>query len=184
MTDARRGLEVPHTLAGSLLLRAPVATDAESLAQNANHREVWINLRDRFPYPYSVEDAVRWLSSVENQNPQLTFAIDLDGRAVGCIGLTVGSDIERCSAEVGYWLGPEHWGHGIATAALSRICDYAFDDLGLYRVFAVPLLWNAASCRVLEKVGFRREGVMRNACIKDSRLTDMALYAKCRDRTA
>jgi [ribosomal protein S5]-alanine N-acetyltransferase len=74
--------------------------------------------------------------------------------------------------------GVTYWGRGIATAALQRICSYAFKELGLLRVFATPLVTNPASLRVLEKAGFAREGVMRNACIKDGRLVDMALYAK------
>lgn len=108
----------------------------------------------------------------------MNFIIEVDGEAAGGVGLTLGDDIERCSAEVGYWLGSEYWGRGIATAALSRICRYAFDELGLLRVFATPIVWNPASFRVLEKAGFYREGIMRNACIKDGTVTDMVLYAK------
>lgn len=153
-------------------------SDVYSIAENANHREVWINLRDRMPYPYSVDDAVDWLRGVESENPRLSFVIDVDGQAIGGIGLVPGSDIERCAAEVGYWIGPAYWGRGIATVALKRICDYAFRDLGLLRLFAVPIAWNAASFRVLEKAGFAREGIMRNACIKDGKVADMVLYAK------
>jgi RimJ/RimL family protein N-acetyltransferase len=87
-------------------------------------------------------------------------------------------DIERCSAEAGYWLGSQYWRRGIATAALERICQYAFEQLGLLRVYATPLVWNAASFRVLEKAGFNREGIMRNASIKDGVVIDMALYAR------
>ncbi len=163
---------------GEITLRAPAAADAESLTTNANHREVWINLRDGMPHPYSLKDALRWIRSVEHEAPRVSFSIDLGGKIVGGIGLVIGSDIERCGAEVGYWLGPGYWGRGIATSALQRICSYAFDDLGLMRLFATPIVWNAASFRVLEKAGFAREAIMRNACIKDGQLTDMALYAK------
>jgi RimJ/RimL family protein N-acetyltransferase len=114
------------------------------------------------------------------QEPRTTFIIDLDGEAIGGIGLVLGTDIERCSAEVGYWLGAKHWGRGIATMALVRICRYAFENLGLLRVFAVPIVWNPASFRVLDKAGFEREGLMRKACIKDGKVMDMALYAKVR----
>lgn len=130
------------------------------------------------PHPYSLEDAYTWIGLVEDQKPRTTFIIDLRGEAIGGIGLELGSDIERCSAEVGYWLGADYWGGGIATRALNRICQYAFDELGLLRVFATPIVWNPASFRVLEKAGFEREGVMRNACIKDGRVTDMALYSR------
>jgi ribosomal-protein-alanine N-acetyltransferase len=163
---------------GLILLRSPAISDAKSLYKHANNRDVWINLRDRMPYPYSLEDAVRWLKYVQDQQPRVSFVIDLNGEAIGGIGLILGSDIERCSAEVGYWLGADHWGRGIATTALQRVCRYAFEDLGLLRVFATPIAWNPASFRVLEKAGFEREGTMRNACIKDGKVMDMALYGK------
>jgi ribosomal-protein-alanine N-acetyltransferase len=164
----------------SVSLRAPELSDAESLAKYANDRNVWINLRDHMPHPYTVADATHWLESIARQEPRTSFIIDLDGEAIGGIGLVVGTDIERCSAEVGYWLGAVHWGRGIATMALVRICRYAFEDLGLLRVFAVPIVWNPASLRVLDKAGFERECLMRKACIKDGNVMDMALYAKVR----
>ncbi|MGB8965945.1 MAG: GNAT family protein [Candidatus Cybelea sp.] len=163
------------------LLRSPAMAEAESLYKHANNRDVWITLRDGMPYPYSPEDAVRWVERVQDQQPRVSFVIDLNGEAIGAIGLVLGCDIERCSAEVGYWLGADHWGRGIATAALQRICRYAFEDLGLLRVFATPIVWNPASFRVLEKAGFEREGIMRNACIKDGKVMDMALYGKVRE---
>ncbi|HEY1656373.1 MAG TPA: GNAT family N-acetyltransferase [Candidatus Tumulicola sp.] len=159
-------------------MRPPRATDAEAIARHANDRDVWINLRDGMPHPYTLQDAVTWLESVRDQNPMVSFVIVSNGQPIGGIGLVLGSDIERCSAEVGYWLGREHWGNGIATAALRRICRYAFEELALLRVFATPIAWNPASFRVLEKAGFEREATMRNACIKDGRVADMALYAK------
>lgn len=165
----------------SLMLRAPRRSDAHALAKYANNREIWINLRDRMPHPYSLADADEWLLSVQHQDPRVNFVIDLDGEAIGGIGLVLGTDIERCSAEVGYWLGAEHWGRGIATAAVIRVCRYAFEDLGLLRVFATPIAWNPASSKVLEKAGFQLEGTMRSACIKDGKVLDMLLYAKVRE---
>jgi ribosomal-protein-alanine N-acetyltransferase len=155
-----------------------VPGDAESIAKHANDRRVWINLRDHLPNPYAVEDATHWIASVQEQVPRVSFTIDVGGEAVGGIGLVIGTDIERRSAEVGYWLGAEHWGKGIATTALRRVCEYAFQELGMLRVFATPLAWNPASNRVLEKAGFQREGTMRNACIKDDKIVDMFLYAR------
>jgi RimJ/RimL family protein N-acetyltransferase len=159
-------------------LRAPEPSDAESLARHANDWNVWINLRDTMPHPYSVADATRWLEHIQHQDPRINFIIDLDGQAIGTIGLVIGEDVERCAAEVGYWVGAEHWGRGIATAALICICRYAFADLGLLRIFAKAKAANIASLRVLEKAGFEREGLMRNACIKNGMVMDMALYAK------
>lgn len=133
------------------------------------------------PHPYTLEDARAWIGQTQAQSPRVSFVIDVNGEAAGAIGLVVGSDIERYSAEVGYWLGTAYWGRGIATSALRRVCRYAFEELALQRVFATPMLWNPASCKALEKAGFEREGVMRRACIKDGKILDMALYAKIRD---
>lgn len=164
-----------------LILRPPRAADAQALAKHANDRNVWINLRDHFPHPYSLEEAHRWIATIQDQDPRVTFFIDLDGEAIGGIGLVLGKDIERCSAEVGYWLSSQYWGRGITTSALERICRYAFEQLGLIRLFATPLAWNPASFRVLEKAGFRKEGVMQSAAIKDDKVVDMVLFAKVTD---
>jgi [ribosomal protein S5]-alanine N-acetyltransferase len=164
----------------SVVLRPPLLADANAIAKHANDRRIWINLRDAMPHPYSVDDAVAWLGSNIDQNPVELFTIDLDGEAIGAIGLVPGSDIERRSAELGYWLGAAHWGRGIATAAVHRICRYAFEDLDLLRIFATPMASNRSSKRVLEKAGFELEGVMRSCFVKDGQVCDAALYAKVR----
>ena len=71
-----------------------------------------------------------------------------------------GTDVERVSAEIGYWLGEPFWGRGIATEALVALTDHAIATHGLTRVFAVPFAWNTASCRVLEKAGYVLEGAV------------------------
>ena len=170
--------EISLGCANGVSLRAPQLADAGAMAKHANNREVWLNLRDRMPHPYSIEDARTFIELIEDQSPRVQFSIDVNGEVVGGIGLVPGADIERCSAEVGYWVGTEYWNRGIATAALERICRYGFEDLGLLRIFATPIAWNPASFRVLEKAGFEREGVMRSACVKDGKVADMVLYAR------
>ncbi len=162
------------------MLRPPLLEDADAVAKYANDRRIWINLRDAMPHPYSVDDAKAWLGGNIDQDPVLTFTIDLDGEAIGAISLVPGSDIERYSAELGYWLGAAHWGRGIATAAVDRICLYAFEDLAFLRVFATPMTSNRSSKRVLEKAGFLLEGVMRSCFVKDGQVRDANLYARIR----
>jgi RimJ/RimL family protein N-acetyltransferase len=151
--------------------------DAASLAHNGNNRKVWLNLRDLFPHPYSEADAVGYIAMVMAQPQQTNFAITVDGVAIGGIGLRVGHDIERCSAELGYWLGEPYWGRGIATAAIEAVTRYAFSQLDLVRLFAVPFAGNVASCRVLEKAGYEREGLLRRSAIKDGEFQDQYMYA-------
>jgi ribosomal-protein-alanine N-acetyltransferase len=139
---------------------------------------VWLNLRDAMPYPYSLQDAVDWLGSNLEQDPVLTFAIECEGEAIGGIALIPGTDIECRSAELGYWVGAAYRGRGIATAAVTRICRYAFEELGMLRVFATPMIANAASKRILEKAGFQLEGIMRSCFVKDGAVLDAALFAR------
>ena len=113
-------------------------------------------------------------------DPQLSFAIEVGGSAVGGISLHRGVDVERFGAELGYWLGAPFWGRGITTAAVRLVSAYAFEACGLERVFAMPYARNAASARVLEKAGFVREGVLRRHAFKDGVFEDQWLYATLR----
>ncbi len=166
----------------SCTLRPLAAADAPSLARHANDRDVWRNLRDRFPHPYALRDAEAYIAHVGPQAPRTSFGIAVGDEAVGTITLMPGQDIERMTAEVGYWIGRAHWGRGIATDALRAVTGYAFDVLGLHRVFAVPFARNPASGRVLEKAGYVREGLMRRSAVKDGEVLDQLLYAAYDDR--
>jgi [ribosomal protein S5]-alanine N-acetyltransferase len=152
-------------------------TDVESLAANANNRKIWRNLRDAFPYPYSVADARAFIRSALTQIPESRFAIAVDGQAVGGIGFMLNDDVERVSAEIGYWLGEMYWGRGIMTEALQAVTKYAVQRHGLTRVFAVPFEWNHASFMVLEKAGYTLEARLRRSAIKDHQVIDQLLYA-------
>ena len=156
--------------------------DAPSLARSANDRRIWRNLRDRFPHPYNLADAEAFLAMVESASPVTFFAIEVDGDAVGGIGYMLHGDVERVSAEVGYWLGVPFWGRGIMTAAVQAVTRHAFASHDwVRRLYAVPYAWSSASIRVLEKAGYRREGHMRQSAIKDGEVTDQLLYAILRD---
>lgn len=162
----------------SCVLRAPTPDDAPSLAKYANNRNVWLTVRDIFPHPYSLQDAQAYIERIAEQAPRTNFIIDVGGEACGSIALHGRTDVERISAELGYWLGEPFWGRGITTEAVGAITDYGFRELPLKRIFAIPVAHNVASQRVLEKNGYEREAIMRNACIKDGKILDMMLYAR------
>lgn len=143
----------------------------------ANNRNIWINLRDRFPHPYTAGDARRWLDMVVDQKPETNFAIAIADEAVGGIGFTVQPDVGRRSAEIGYWLGEDFWGRGITTEALIAVTDYAFSHYDVCRLFAHVFDWNDASARVLEKAGYTFEGRLLKSVTKDGQTIDQLMYA-------
>lgn len=154
-------------------------SDAESLAKHANNRNVSINLRDRFPYPYTIEDAKSFLERVvAKEGLEQIFCIDVDGSLVGTIGLHRGEDVHRLSAEFGYFIGEEFWGRGIMSEAVPAFVDYCFKEFSLKRMFAMPHSSNPASARVLEKAGFVFEGRLRKNVVKDGQILDSLVYAK------
>ena len=161
----------------SCLVRSWRTSDLASLVAHANNRKIWINLRDRFPYPYTFRDGRAFIRAARAMEPETFFAIAVDGAAVGGIGLVLQSDVDRISAEVGYWLGEALWGRGITTDALRAITPYAIEQFGLSRLFAVPFAHNTASCRVLEKAGYVLEARLRRSAIKDGVITDQFQYS-------
>jgi RimJ/RimL family protein N-acetyltransferase len=152
-------------------------SDAGLLARHANNRKIWINLRDAFPHPYTGRDARDFIRSVLQRTPETTFAISVNDDAVGSVGFVLHSDVERVSAEIGYWLAEPFWGRGIVTEALAAVTRYAIETHGLTRIYALPFAWNAASCRVLEKAGYVLEARLRHSAIKNGELTDQMQYA-------
>ena len=111
-------------------VRSFCESDASELARHANNRKVWLQLRDRFPHPYTIDDARGFIAFASGAEPETAFAVTVDGQPVGSIGVVLGEDVERCSAEVGYWLGESYWGRGIATRALVGFTRLA-ESLGL-----------------------------------------------------
>ena len=158
--------------------------DAPSLARHGNDRRIWLNLRDRFPHPYLEEHARSYLAFVSTQTQPTSFAIDVAGEAVGGISLHPGTDVERIGAEIGYWLGAEHWGRGIMTDAVRLLTTHALGPLGYERIFALPFTRNTPSIRVLEKAGYTHEGTLRRSAVKDGAVLDQHLYAVVRDASA
>jgi len=152
-------------------------SDVDSIATYANNRNVWINLRDAFPHPYVKQHARDFIRAVRQRSPETTFAIVVGGEAIGSVGFVLHPDVERVSAEIGYWIGEPFWGRGIAADALVAVTKYAIETHQLTRVYALPFAWNKPSCRVLEKAGFVLEARLRRSAIKDGRTTDQMQYA-------
>jgi ribosomal-protein-alanine N-acetyltransferase len=159
------------------LLRPWRTGDEGSLIVHANNRAVWLNLRDQFPHPYTLADAQTWIALASNQVQPTSLAIEVDSEVVGGVGFKLNSDVERVSAEIGYWLGQRLWNRGIMTAAVRAATEFGFEQFSLTRVYALPYATNVASHRVLEKAGYTREGVLRRSAIKDGIVLDQVLFA-------
>lgn len=163
------------------LLRPWRAADAESVALNADDREVWRNMRDRFPHPYTLRDAKAWLAFAATLPSGTNFAIDVGGVAVGGISFEPLADVFRVGAEIGYWLGRPYWGRGITTEAVRAVTEHVFRHFDFIRLQASVFSWNPASARVLEKAGYTLEATNRRAMVKEGEVGDRWLYVRLRD---
>ncbi len=140
-------------------------------------------LSNRLPYPYTGDSADWWLGMVsEHDGKDGVFrAIIVDGRVAGNISVEQKADVYSRDAEIGYMLLTEYWSRGIMTRAVRQICETAFKELDIIRITALVYAPNIASQRVLEKNGFVREGLQRNAVSKNGRVFDLCLYGKLKE---
>lgn len=166
-----------HIDLGEWQIRSFRSEDAEALARYADNRNVSRNLRDAFPYPYTLAHAETWISLVAQQATETDFAIASEAELIGGIGLQRQRDVHRRSGEIGYWLGEPFWGLGIATAALRAFTEYAFEEFDLLRVYGYVYEWNPASARVMEKAGYQCEARLKKSVSKDGQIIDQFLYA-------
>jgi RimJ/RimL family protein N-acetyltransferase len=153
-------------------------SDKTSLVANANNRSVWRNLAHRFPHPYTSADADGWFALLARMPRPTHWAIEVDGEAVGGVGIDLGEGIFERSAKFGYWLGEPYWGRGIMTSVVRATAAFALEQFDLVRLESPVFEWNLASMRVLEKCGFQREGVMRKSVFKDGKVIDAVLFAR------
>jgi ribosomal-protein-alanine N-acetyltransferase len=161
-------------------IRTLRASDAPRLAQIANDRDIWRNLRDRFPHPYELAHAEGFIRHILTSTREHAFAICLGDELAGVISVNVGEDIYRRTAEIGFWLGAEARGKGIATDAVAAVSAWAFDTLDLVRIHAAVFVWNPGSARVLEKAGYSLECRACNAAFKDGQVVDEFIYSLVR----
>ncbi len=170
-----------HTQIPTCSLRPWQPDDRLSLAHHANNRNVWRNLTHTFPHPYTEVDAASWIKLANQASSCLHLAIELHGEAVGGIGVVPGEGIAARTAQFGYWLGEAHWGKGLATAAACTMISHARAAFTFARFEAPVFGWNPKSMRVLEKVGFVREGLLRHSVFKDGETIDSIMYALVTD---
>jgi len=167
-----------------LVLRPLNLDDAVVVARLAGSREI-ADMTITIPHPYSEEQARAWIATQTNRSgtaKEMVFSVAAkeDSQLVGTVGLRE-IDVEHSQAEMGYWIGVPTWGRGYATEAARRLVRFAFEDLKLNRVYAHHMVRNPASGRVLEKVGMKREGLLRQRVRKSGVFEDVVLLAILHD---
>jgi RimJ/RimL family protein N-acetyltransferase len=152
-------------------------SDLHSLVKYANNFKVAKNLTDGFPHPYTEEHGIKFIKFAQQNEPPHLFAIDVNGEAVGGIGVLPQNDVHRLNAELGYWLAEPFWGQGIITRAVSEILKFAFENYDIDRVFARPFSTNIASQKVLQKNNFILEARFKDVLIKNGEIIDELIFA-------
>ncbi|WP_340003026.1 GNAT family N-acetyltransferase [Oceanobacillus sp. FSL K6-0127] len=161
-----------------LLLRLFNESDVPEVTRLCNNYNLYKNTL-YLPYPYSIEDALSWIENhLENfnDNKLYEFAItdNVTGKLYGAIALTNNQRFEN--GEIAYWVGEEYWGYGYATEASKAILEFAFIEKQYHKLFARCFASNIASSRVIEKLGMKKEGVLRDQVIKENNYIDLVYY--------
>jgi RimJ/RimL family protein N-acetyltransferase len=166
-------------------IREFVPGDAAAIVQQCNNHNIsrWMN--NIFPHPYRLQDAHNWinhnLTMAANGPPQNFAVVDLEtDTVIGGIGIKPGTDVSSHTAEIGYWLGEDYWGHGIISEAMLAFTRWLWQNREVERLWTGVFDGNMASRRVLEKAGYRYEGTMRGHVLKEGIVRDMHVYGLTR----
>lgn len=162
------------------IIRKYKASDAKSIYKNINNKKIYENTAN-IPWPYKLKDAENYIQKNLNRYRQkkpesINYVIEIDGEASGGIGL---HEIkEGHKAKIGYWLAEKHWGKRLMTKIVRKILPYFFKKYKLVRIVGDIFSWNKGSGRVLEKNGFKLEGIHKKSYKKDGKYIDQIIYAK------
>ena len=159
-------------------LRDYSINDVDRLVELANNENVSRYMVDTFPYPYTRQDAEWWINTGSISNDMVNKVIEYHDEFVGGIGIIPQTGWKKHSAEIGYWIGEDYWGKGIATKALGLMTDMVFRELNYQKLFAGVLSPNIASMKVMEKCGYVLEGILLKEFKKNEQLYDCHHYAR------
>jgi len=167
-----------------IILRPWSLIDAPSLVSNANNKNISDNLKDSFPHPYSLENAVSFINLAISQKKEdaVFWAIDMNGEAIGCISGHLKKDVYKKNVEIGYWLGQRYWGKGIITDCIKEVTHYFFSNFDIERIFAVIYASNTGSQKAIQKAGFIHEATLKRNVFKNNKLLDSYVYALLKEK--
>lgn len=150
--------------------------DKKTLASLANNKNIWINVRDHFPYPYTENDAHKFIERTMNNKDDCFFGIETEGGLSGVCAILKMQDVHLMTGEIGYWIGEKYWYQGIATWAVKELIHFAWNRSNLRRLQASVFSYNQASMKVLERNGFELEGILKGHVFKNSVFCDEHIF--------
>lgn len=150
--------------------------DIEQLVSLFNNINIWNNMRDYIPHPYTAADAEAFITAQTEITPAINFAIMDGDELVGGIGIELETDIYRMNVQLAYWIGVPFQGKGIATKAVFQMTAYVFQNFVVNRIIAEVFEYNKPSMRVLEKNGYFLETVSRKGILKNEFLYDNYIW--------
>lgn len=170
--------EYPRLTTRRLVLRAFVASDAAEVQRLAGDFAI-ADTTLEIPHPYEPGMAETWFATHKpkfeaGEVVALAITAGDGGTLIGAVGLSIRQRFDR--AEIGYWVGKPYWGQGYCTEASQAAMEYGFKEFNLNRIFAVHFKRNPASGRVMQKIGMKQEGLLRQHIKKWDRYEDMVVY--------
>jgi len=171
----------------SINLRKLRRSDAHSLHHNVKDYEIY-RYTANIPHPYKLKHALAFIPLTwKEMKKQTGYGLGIEdpdtGKIIGMISL-MKVDTKNKNAELGYWLGKKYWGKGITPEAANLILNFGFRKLGLAKIYARVMHPNKASARVLQKSGFKPEGVGRRHIFKDGNWYDELRFGLLREEFA
>jgi len=160
----------------SVHLRPLVNNDIPYIADLANNKLIWLNLRDRFPHPYSKADAKWYVDYVKSNKTEYVLGIAVERQLAGVVGVIYQEDVYAGVGEIGYWIGQPYWGRGVMTQAIRLFIEVCQNELSFRRLEACVFSSNPASMSVLIANGFIKEGIRKSRIIKDGQVLDEHLF--------
>ncbi len=161
------------------VLRDIKKSDLVDYWKSRNDKDVGKNMVHS-SYPYLLKTARKDFSEalkINNKGNKI-FSIDINGKLVGIMGFY--NIIPKYRAKIGYWIGKDFRGKGIMTKAVKLGVNYIFKKYGVRRIYGNVRTFNKASARVLEKCGFKLEGILRKNVFKNGKYFDDFRYARVR----
>lgn len=162
----------------NITLRKITLLDSHALVFNANNKRIWDNLRAEYPNPYTIEDARKFILSKDNDDFQISLAIDYENKLIGIISIHIHEEPGENSGEISYWIGERFWLKGFGSAAVELMTLYGFEVLGLHKLYARVFEYNIGAMFVLQKNGYKKEGLFEDDYFKNGKYVNTVVYGK------